>query len=236
MLKAIKKKRSSYKSCLDNCKTCEVCHALFARTLNLLHCSAPALYVSNVQNMRRSHVIFLGTSIVFFTLALSSVSTFPALLVENAAFHIVQPSELAVIDLARNSSLPQLIPRIIHQTYSDTSILERWRLAQESCIKMHPDYEYKFWTDSDSCAFILKEYLWFLSTSVKHPDDIQRADAIRYFILTHYGRFYIDLDSGCRRCLDPSGNSLPGYISPNRLCDDGIGAAPGHHFFLYMID
>jgi inositol phosphorylceramide mannosyltransferase catalytic subunit len=172
--------------------------------------------------MRCSHVILLGTSIVFFTLALSSVSTLPALLVENTAFHVVLPSELAVIDLARNSSLPQLISRIIHQTYSDTSILQRWRLAQESCIKMHTDYEYKFWTDSDSLAFILKEYPWFLSTSVKHPHNIQRADAICYFILTYYGRFYIDLDNGCRRFLDPSGNSLLGYISPNQLGNDGI--------------
>ncbi|GJJ07480.1 hypothetical protein Clacol_001682 [Clathrus columnatus] len=32
---------------------------------------------------------------------------------------------------------------------------------------------------------------------------IQRADAIRYFVLYHYGGVYIDLDIGCLRSLDP---------------------------------
>ncbi|KAJ3896091.1 hypothetical protein GG344DRAFT_72572 [Lentinula edodes] len=32
---------------------------------------------------------------------------------------------------------------------------------------------------------------------------IQRADAIRYFVLHHYGGVYLDLDVGCLRPLDP---------------------------------
>lgn len=38
------------------------------------------------------------------------------------------------------------------------------------------------------------EYPWFLETFDTYRFPIQRADAIRYFILAHYGGVYIDLD------------------------------------------
>ena len=52
----------------------------------------------------------------------------------------------------------------------------------------------QLWTDAGSLEFIKKEYPWFEETfkGYKHP--IQRADAIRYFVLAKYGGIYIDLD------------------------------------------
>lgn len=38
---------------------------------------------------------------------------------------------------------PQLIPKIIHQTYVNDTVPERWREAQKSCVDLHEDYEYK---------------------------------------------------------------------------------------------
>ena len=43
-------------------------------------------------------------------------------------------------------------------------------------------------------AFIAAEYPWFLETFQNYRYPIQRADAIRYFVLAHYGGTYIDLD------------------------------------------
>jgi inositol phosphorylceramide mannosyltransferase catalytic subunit len=103
---------------------------------------------------------------------------------------------------------------------------------------MHPEYEYKFWTDSDCVAFITREYPQFLSTFVNYPYNIQRADAIRYFLLAHYGGIYIDLDNGCNRRLDPM-LQFPAWVhltKPTGISNDGMGAAPGHPFFLYVID
>ena len=37
-------------------------------------------------------------------------------------------------------------------------------------------------------------YPWFLETWDNYPFNIERADAIRYFVLAHYGGVYIDLD------------------------------------------
>lgn len=188
--------------------------------------------------MRRSHLVFLVATVVFLTLALRSVSTLLSLLVEDAAADVIHPSEIPAINSTLNSSLPQLIPKIIHQTYINASIPERWRLPHESCIKLHPDYEYKFWSDEDSHTFIQKEYPWFLETFEQYRHNIQRADAIRYFVLAHYGGVYIDIDNGCRRRLDPL-LSFPAWVhltDPTGISNDGMGATPRHPFFLYVID
>jgi hypothetical protein len=59
------------------------------------------------------------------------------------------------------------------------------------------------WTDASSREFIAQHYRWFLDTFDSYPYPIQRADAIRYFVLHYYGGVYIDLDIGCLRRLDP---------------------------------
>ena len=59
------------------------------------------------------------------------------------------------------------------------------------------------WTDASSREFIAEHYSWFLDTFDAYTYPIQRADAIRYFVLHHYGGVYVDLDIGCLRPLDP---------------------------------
>lgn len=63
--------------------------------------------------------------------------------------------------------------------------------------------EYMLWTDGGSREFIAEHYPWFLDTFDGYTYPIQRADAIRYFVLHHFGGVYIDLDVGCLRPLDP---------------------------------
>ncbi|RHZ62481.1 uncharacterized protein CDV56_108931 [Aspergillus thermomutatus] len=52
----------------------------------------------------------------------------------------------------------------------------------------------QFWTDQKARDFIAAEYPWFLTNFDGYKYPIQRADAIRYFVLAHYGRIYINLD------------------------------------------
>ena len=63
--------------------------------------------------------------------------------------------------------------------------------------------EYMLWTDAGSREFIATNYPWFLSAFDGYPYPIQRADAIRYFVLHHYGGIYMDLDVGCQQRMDP---------------------------------
>lgn len=52
----------------------------------------------------------------------------------------------------------------------------------------------QMWTDAKSRELIATEYPWFLSDFDNYTHPIQRADAIRYFVLAHFGGIYIDLD------------------------------------------
>lgn len=46
------------------------------------------------------------------------------------------------------------VPKIIHQTWKEETVPEKWRAAQKSCRDLHPDYEYRLWTDSQALDFI----------------------------------------------------------------------------------
>lgn len=133
---------------------------------------------------------------------------------------------------------PAMIPKIIHQTYKTTTIPEIWRPGQQACVDLHPDYQYILWTDDMAREFIAEEYPWFLKLWDAYPYPIQRADAIRYFALVHYGGIYIDLDDACERKLDPL-LTVPAFVRktiPTGISNDVMGSVPRHPFFLKVID
>lgn len=136
------------------------------------------------------------------------------------------------------SEKPQLIPKIIHQTYKTTDIPEVWKEGQQKCIDLHPDYKYILWTDEMMNQFIKEEYPDYLGTFQNYKYPIQRADAIRYFILSHFGGVYIDLDDGCEKRLDPL-LTVPAFArktSPTGISNDVLGSVPQHPFFLKLRD
>jgi hypothetical protein len=53
----------------------------------------------------------------------------------------------------------------------------------------------QLWTEKASREFIEKEYPWFLQTYDVYRYPVQRVDAVRYFLLLHYGGIYLDLDN-----------------------------------------
>lgn len=46
------------------------------------------------------------------------------------------------------------VPKILHQTWKTKDLPDKWKQAQRSCIDLHPDYEYRFWTDDDALQLI----------------------------------------------------------------------------------
>ncbi|CAO1620637.1 unnamed protein product [Parajaminaea phylloscopi] len=132
---------------------------------------------------------------------------------------------------------PEKIPRIIHQTWKEDVLPPKWQAVRQGCADMHPDYEYMLWTDASSRAFIAEHYSWFLTVFDSYPFAIQRADAIRYFVLHHYGGIYMDLDIGCNRRLDPLLRFeiiLP-VTRPVGVSNDLIFASKGHPFMDQVI-
>lgn len=151
--------------------------------------------------------------------------------------------EDALLDVELNPTAgkltkPLIIPKIIHQTYKTVDIPDVWKAGQKACIDLHPDYKYILWTDEMARQFIAEEYVWFLPTWDLYSYPIQRADAIRYFALAHYGGIYIDLDDGCERRLDPL-LTVPAFVRetvPTGVSNDVMGSVPGHPFFLKVIE
>lgn len=92
--------------------------------------------------MRRGLLIFLLINLLILILLVRSVSTLLSLLVEDAAADAIHRAELPSLNSSLIEQRPQIIPKIIHQTYKNETVPEVWADAQKSCIDLHPDYEY----------------------------------------------------------------------------------------------
>lgn len=92
--------------------------------------------------MRRGLLVFLVVNLLIVTFLIRSVSTLLSLLLEDAAADAIHRAELPSPNSSLIEQRPQVIPKIIHQTYKNESIPEVWQDAQQSCIDLHPDYEY----------------------------------------------------------------------------------------------
>ncbi|KZO98031.1 glycosyltransferase family 32 protein [Calocera viscosa TUFC12733] len=191
---------------------------------------------------RRTTLILLsilGTILLGTTVLLTSISLF--LHIDPAAYLSEDdvPWPDPPLSNVSHDPLPgEKIPRILHQTWKDETLPEKWVNVSQGCRELMPDYEYMLWTDASSREFIAEHYPWFLDTFDGYPYVIQRADTIRYFVLYHYGGTYLDLDVGCLRRLDPLLTHpviLPKTI-PVGMSNDLMLTAPHHPFFRRAID
>lgn len=134
------------------------------------------------------------------------------------------------------------IPRILHQTCKNETIPEMWAESQQSCLKAYSDFEYKLWTDERAREFLSSEYPWFLETWDTYPFPIQRADAIRYFVLHHYGGIYLDMDTVCHQAFpidqietELKHNSLFEATLPTGITNDIMISSARHPAFASAI-
>ncbi|KAJ7904635.1 glycosyltransferase family 32 protein [Mycena olivaceomarginata] len=149
-------------------------------------------------------LIFLGLFLFGTVVVLTSVTVYLA--IDPSAFltEIEVPyNDPSTRWNASEHGQVERIPRILHQTWKTGTLPEKWKSISQECRDMMPDYEYMLWTDESSREFIARHYPWFLNTFDDYSYAILRADAIRYFVLYHYGGIYLDLDIGCLRPLDP---------------------------------
>lgn len=111
------------------------------------------------------------------------------------------------------------IPKIIHQTWKEKDLPSNFELLSSTWKDFHPDWEYRLWTDDMNRAFIRDNYPEFLEKYNSYPREIQRVDAVRYFILRKEGGVYIDLDFECFKNISP--------LLANESCV--IGKEPKEH-------
>lgn len=93
--------------------------------------------------MRRGLLVFLVINLIVIAILIHSVFTLLSLLIEDGAADAIHRADIPAPNSPLIETRPQLIPKIIHQTYINDSIPAIWESARQSCIDLHEDYEYK---------------------------------------------------------------------------------------------
>ena len=110
-----------------------------------------------------------------------------------------------------------MIPRIIHQIYWDFSGNNNppptnWLRFSKILKQKNKNWEYRLWGEKSCLNLVKNHYSWFLKTYNGYKHQIQKADAIRPFILYHYGGIYFDMDFICVKSIDSFFNKEGIYV------------------------
>lgn len=93
--------------------------------------------------MRKGVIAFLIVNLIVIGFLVNAVFTLITLLFEDCSADAIHSSEIPAPNSILIDQRPQLIPKIIHQTWQNETIPEKWQAAQQSCVDLHSDYEYK---------------------------------------------------------------------------------------------
>lgn len=113
----------------------------------------------------------------------------PALSIARQESH-AQPArrttakELLTRPLAQNLTM---IPKLIHQSWKDAILPNKFEKWSRSCRKHNPGWEWILWTDEDNDALVNLYFSWFADTYKALPNPISRSDAVRNMYLYIFG-------------------------------------------------
>ncbi|MGE0009511.1 MAG: glycosyltransferase family 32 protein [Candidatus Babeliales bacterium] len=138
------------------------------------------------------------------------------------------------------------IPKIIHQIWLGSPLPEKLKKLQMTWIELHPDWEFKLWTDEDLEAFDI-----FNKESFKNAANYgEKANIWRYEILYRFGGLYVDVDFECLKPFDLLHHWCDFYTGIHELnwlrdCEKGdkltccnalIGSSKGHPILKALIE
>lgn len=138
-----------------------------------------------------------------------------------------------------------MIPKIIHQTWKDYSIPEKYKILSDEVKNLNQDFEYRFWTDDDCLKLLKSDYPKMLNKLSTCSNNGEKADIFRYCILHKFGGVYLDLDYQCFRKLSEVSelNQIDLFLCyddelsfkyvglHNVITNSIMGCAPGSYFF-----
>ena len=145
------------------------------------------------------------------------------------------------------------IPYIFHQTWKTDRLPRKLRQLQNTWQQHHPAAKHWLWTDKDNRSFLQKHYPWFVPVYDNYSQTIMRVDAVRYFILRHFGGIYVDLDFECLKPITPllenqqlligceppqhlaDMSRVRRHLGDNILCNAFIASSQGHEFWDHAI-
>lgn len=142
----------------------------------------------------------------------------------------------------------QRIPKIIHQiwhqfpggTATPPAQYQEWT---RELLQNHPGWTYMLWNAENSRELLARHYPWFLNTYDDYDrvtqGPIKKVDAIRPFLMHHFGGVYIDMDQQNLRNLESLLGTCDLVLSEgdrdNYIIVNGFMASvPKHLFWLEM--
>jgi hypothetical protein len=138
------------------------------------------------------------------------------LYIENNVFVVDNSIQLPFPPITKHME----VPRIIHQIWRSQQIPDLFSKWMQSWKINHPDWHFWFWTDADCLRLIKERYPTFLELYQSYPEDINRADVTRYFILYEFGGIYADLDMESSKSMElllPNDTYGPCFLSQEPL-------------------
>ncbi|KAL1518724.1 hypothetical protein AB1Y20_003011 [Prymnesium parvum] len=123
-----------------------------------------------------------------------------------------------------NATVERMYPRIFHNVWYNwrsNSIPDHYQAYRKSCLLQHPTYKFILWVDEQNREFLQENYPWFVPFYDSFDQPVKMSDAMRYFLLYHYGGIYMDMDVLCLRPLDRllESKSLSSSVLLGRLGD-----------------
>ncbi|KAK4159034.1 nucleotide-diphospho-sugar transferase [Cladorrhinum sp. PSN259] len=191
----------------------------------------------------RVSVVFWGIFLLGgFIYIITSLLRFKQIFFEHAGLVLTQAEVAEAYANHSTDNRVEHIPKVVHQVFhnwkdpGNDMLPDDWFENRNNCIELNPDFEFMLWTEKKSRDFIEAEYPWFLRTYDGYRYKVQRVDAVRYFLLLHYGGIYMDLDNGCKAALDPL-LYYPVWITDGgrgALSNNIIAAKPNHPFWTHI--
>ena len=131
------------------------------------------------------------------------------------------------------------IPRILHQIWyqGEAQMPDKFRRFSEGWRANHPDWSFHLWNETTMRAFMAENYPWFLPVYDGYPFNIQRIDAVRYFILNTMGGVYVDADIENLKPIDTVVDGCSLMLSRTLGYNNAIvGSRPGHALWPVIFD
>ena len=163
------------------------------------------------------------------------------------AFQPVGPSQSA------------MIPKRIFCTHVSEHTLDlKLRYCIDLMKKLHPDWDFVFFSDGDCEDFVRRECPEFLELYQWYPRPVLKADLFRLLVVWRLGGFYLDTDFLPKEALDPLCDEAAVFAyehvidqaeydlryprwmrtreQTRTLANYAFGAEPGHPFVRAILD
>lgn len=135
------------------------------------------------------------------------------------------------------------IPKILHQTYKNRDLSALFAHCQQEVQRLHPTFEYRFYTDEDIDRVMKTEFADYYETFMELPRMIMKIDMFRYCLLYKYGGIYLDMDYLMLKPFDLLEYDV--VLPCNRESSTGVpeclgncilASVPGHPFWKSLMD